>query len=67
VLIRVISSPWEADYTDPDETPPWEYDEEGFIDWVDEVFCEAGRPDLELDEALDIIQSNKYQVEVIDE
>jgi len=49
-IYRVVSSPWEED------TPfPWDYEEEGLVRWVDEVFMEG----------LDLLDANGYRVEEI--
>ena len=67
MIIRVISSPWPCDYNNDGNDPPWEYGEEAFIDWVDEVFCESERPDLTFGEACEIVECNKYEIEVLGE
>lgn len=62
-MIRVLSSPFSED-TDL----PWLYDEDNFIAWVDEVFCEGykrNNPELSLDDALGIVEGAGYTVEVI--
>lgn len=71
--VTVLVSPCEDDET------PFSYDEEAFIEWVDEVFCEGyklaehethnrygqKRP-ASVSEAVAIIESHGYKVEVSD-
>lgn len=62
----VTHSPCETDET------PFSYEEDAFIGWVDEVFCEGyKRADADTDgrpqtakEAIDILESYGYDVEV---
>jgi len=74
LLVRVLSSPFAEDYPpENDNPPPWDYEEDNFIGWVDDVFCEGykrqsddleGRPQT-LEEALEILISNGYDVILI--
>jgi len=64
-IYRVVSSPWEED------TPfPWDYEEDGFVSWVDEVFLEGYKhenaPMPDIDEAVEIVEGCGYEVEVVD-
>jgi hypothetical protein len=65
-LYTVTYSPCESDET------PFSYEEDAFIGWVDEVFCEGykredddleGRPQT-AQEAIDIIVEHGYRIKV---
>lgn len=60
--IRVTKSPWPQD-----GDLPWEYDEDGFIDWVWEVLCDLGKcgNPSSLDEAVEIAELCRYEIEVL--
>lgn len=63
-LARVLSSPHSED-TDF----PWEYEEDSFVHWVDEVFLEGYKqgddaPFPSFEECIDIIKGNGYHVEI---
>lgn len=65
-IYRVLSSPCEED-----GDLPWDYNEDGFVSWVDEVFLEGYKGNLDApfpspDECLDILIGAGYEVEVID-
>jgi len=63
-IYRVVSSPWEED-----DDLPWDYESDGFVGWVDEVFLEGYKGDAPLpsvEEAVDIVETCGYEVEVID-
>lgn len=53
---------------DPEEEGlPWEYSEDAFIDWVDEVFREGYKkenPPMHLDKAVQVITGFGYEVEL---
>jgi len=64
---RVTSSPFD------EPTPlPWDYDEDAFVSWVNEVFLEGykqeeGAPFPTVQECLDILEGAGYGVEKIEE
>ena len=63
-LYRVTASPYPAD-----EDLPWEYEEEAFIRWVDEVFDEGYKkpedaPFPSVDKCLSLLEAAGYTVEV---
>jgi len=65
-VIRVAKSPYSEDYED-DNPPPWDYAEEGFVRWVDEVFLEGFKDidpeiDLSVEEAIEILELEGYEV-----
>jgi len=64
-LYRVTGSPF-SDDTDL----PWEYYEDGFVSWVDEVFLEGYKHDGDVpfpsaDECLELLEGAGYTVEVV--
>lgn len=65
-MIRVTKSPHQEDYED-DNPPPWDYEEDGFVRWVDEVFLEGYKTDdtigLTVEEAVSTIEELGYEVE----
>jgi hypothetical protein len=65
-IYRVLTSPFEED-----EPLPWDYEEDGFISWVDEVFLEGYKDDDEplptVGECIDILEGSGYEVEVIEQ
>lgn len=61
--VRVISSPYPQD-----DGFPAEYEEQAFLDWVDEVFREGYKKDIspiELDTAIELLEELGYDVEII--
>jgi hypothetical protein len=70
-IIIVTSSPFPADNEDPEIAPPWEYHEDGFINWVWEVFEEGYKYEEEcsmsLDEAIEIVEGAGYEIKIITE
>jgi hypothetical protein len=63
--VRVTHSPIEEE-----TNPPWEYEEDWFVSWVDETFLENHKkegdpPFPTLEEALNIVVTAGYGVEVI--
>lgn len=63
VIYRVTASPFE------EEGLPWEYDEDAFIAWVDEVFLEGYKQDEDTplpsaEECLDLLIGSGYEVEL---
>lgn len=64
---RVTESPFAADYED-DNPPPWDYDEDGFISWVEEVFFEfykRAAVTLTAEEYIERLRLLGYKVEVL--
>ena len=63
-VYRVVSSPWEEDVP-----PPWDYEEDGFVNWVHEVFLEGYKDDdapvPSVEECIDILGGDGYVVEVV--
>jgi hypothetical protein len=63
-IYRVTSSPF-----DEDTPPPWDYEADGFVSWVDEVFLEGHKDDTAPlptpDKCIDILESAGYTVEII--
>lgn len=66
-IYQVNGSPWNED-----TEFPWQYTEFNLIAWVDEVFLENYKkgddhPFPTLEEALDLLEANGYEVEVVKE
>ena len=50
-----------------DEDLPWVYSEDAFVNWVDEVFRESYKRDVDsitTEQAVELVRSNGYTVEV---
>ena len=63
-IYKVVSSPYEED-----DNLPWEYEEDAFVNWVDEVFLEGYKkpddaPFPGVEECLDVLHGAGYEVEV---
>jgi phosphoglycolate phosphatase-like HAD superfamily hydrolase len=63
-IYQVNGSPWNED-----EDLPWQYTEHNLIAWVDEVFLENYKDDTRpfptIEEALEVLRGNGYEVEKV--
>ncbi len=68
--VIVEASPYQEDYEDMDRAPPWSYDEDNFIAWVDEVFLEGYKsvePLMNLEDSIDLVRSFEYYISIKEE
>ena len=65
MIITITKSPFEEDYENEEDAPPWSHEEDGFCNWVWEVLleCEEGAV-LTLDEAVEVARDWGFSVEV---
>ena len=65
--VVVTASPWAEDYDDVDNPLPWKFTENGFIDWVWEVFMEGYKKNIvlsSLEDAADIVCGWGYSLKI---
>lgn len=65
MLIKVTASPHAED-----GQFPWEYEQDGFLNWYDEVFRESYKRDIsattDITQAIDAMRDMGYTVECLD-